>query len=448
MVKTIYGKLVITFIGVVAVSIIITFLLTNLFYQRKASDFLEQRMIEDATEITRIQSKLPAYVLPDWLQSMSKLQFNILLIREDGRQLHFGNQNDRWQIDNEIVQSVLAGNTYRGMKQFGYRPGFVGVPFTRNGVHYAIFLRPASNHSINQFGQMMMIVLSVTIVVGTILFLVAARLLSKPIRTISQAMKQVAKGDYNVQVEVTSRDEIGELSRIFNMMTKELSSIEAMRQEFVSNVSHEIRTPLTSIRGFARALSQTANEQEAKYLQIIEQESERLSKISANLLKLASLDTIKLNMTRFGLDEQIRMAVAACVPLWSVKQLHIEADLRKVEIDGDEDLLNQVWMNLLSNSIKFTPNEGQIHIQLTSTPTYATIIITDSGIGIAEEDIPRIFDRFYKADRSRTSQTSGSGLGLSIVRKIVKLHGGNIEIRSQLDKGTSVIVTLPLYQYK
>lgn len=365
-----------------------------------------------------------------------------------------------WTIPDDVKQLVLNGGIYHPENKemqnasgipglnfhFGFgnqdpEPRYVGVPFERDGVHYALFIRP--NQFSNQLSKWMLLALSVMLTTGVLLFLFAARLIARPIAKLSEATRQVAKGDYNVRVNLKRRDEIGELGNNFNQMTSQLSKIEAMRQEFVSNVSHEIQTPLTSIRGFAVALKDTASSEQMKHLKIIEQESERLSKLSSNLLKLASLDVVKLNLSNFRLDEQVRMAVVSCVPMWTAKNIEVSADLDKIVFHGDEDLLSQVWINLLSNAIKFTPEKGNIYITLTEDEQWIKTSVQDTGCGIDDEHVKHIFERFYKADTSRNSAVSGNGLGLSIVQKILMLHGGRIEATSTVGEGTTMTVYLP-----
>ncbi|WP_233531411.1 sensor histidine kinase [Paenibacillus alkalitolerans] len=220
-----------------------------------------------------------------------------------------------------------------------------------------------------------------------------------------------------------------------------------MRQQFVSNVSHEFQSPLTSIKGFSAELANDglSPDNRKRYAEIVTLECERLSRLSEDLLKLASLDAEQYphRPNLFRLDEQLRQVLIAVEPIWSDKLLHVEVMLDKVQITADSDLLYQVWLNLLSNSIKFTLTGGTIRISLTRRGGDANVCITDTGIGIPEQHLDRIFERFYKADRSRNRNTPGSGLGLSIVQSIVTLHGGRIQVRSEPGKGTEVTVSLP-----
>ncbi len=269
---------------------------------------------------------------------------------------------------------------------------------------------------------------------------------------IIDALERIAKGDFGVRVENIFEPQyqhvIGELINSVNRMALELNQMETMRREFISDVSHEIQSPLTSIRGFAQALqsdSLSAEERE-HYLKIIEMESIRLSKLSDNLLKLASLEAeqVRFEPKPYRLDRQIRNLILACEPQWMDKAIDMHVSLEEVTIAADEELLNQVWINLLHNSIKFTPHGGAVCINLFHHRDTIVCKITDTGIGIAEEDQAHVFERFYKADQSRQRSKEGSGLGLSIVKKIVEMHQGTIELESSVGAGTTFFVSLPI----
>jgi signal transduction histidine kinase len=220
-----------------------------------------------------------------------------------------------------------------------------------------------------------------------------------------------------------------------------------MRQEFISNVSHEIQSPLTSIRGFAQALrnDKLSSENRLHYLNIIEAESMRLSKLSDNLLRLASLesDTIRFEPKPYRLDKQLRRIVLSCEPQWVDKNINMDVSLEEVEINADEDMMNQVFINLINNSIKFTPEGGSVTVDLCKKSDTIEFKITDTGVGIAEDDQDHIFQRFFKGDKSRRPEIKGNGLGLSIVKKIVDLHHGTIKIQSKLGVGTTFTVSFP-----
>ncbi len=266
---------------------------------------------------------------------------------------------------------------------------------------------------------------------------------------ILSALERIARGDFSVRLEdeFTDNPMVSKLTSSVNKMAFELHQWESLRQEFISNVSHEIQSPLTSIRGFTQALEndQLTAEERHHYLGIIENESSRLARITEDLLKLAALesDHFKFEPKTYRLDQQIRNLILACEPQWRDKSIDMEASLDELEITADEDLLSQVWINLIHNAIKFTPEAGSVKVALSRRGDQAEVRITDTGIGISSEDRARIFERFYKADKSRTRTKEGSGLGLSIVQEIVELHHGTIEVKSKIGTGTTFIVRLP-----
>src|SRR5215831_16431475 len=265
---------------------------------------------------------------------------------------------------------------------------------------------------------------------------------------IIEALERIAKGDFSTRVtDPEARGSVGALAQTVNQMAVQLDQIEKMRQEFISNVSHEIQSPLTSIRGFACALRENHldDEERRHYLEIIEAEGTRLSKLAANLLKLAALDSdqARFEPKPYRLDAQIRSLVLASEPQWAAKQIEMEVSLDEATIAADEDLLSQIWINLIHNSIKFTPEGGRVRVTLQGRDDRFEVRITDTGIGIAPEDQPHIFERFYKADKSRNRGEGGSGLGLAIVKKTVEMHGGTIAVESQTGAGSTFFVKIP-----
>ncbi len=262
------------------------------------------------------------------------------------------------------------------------------------------------------------------------------------------ALSRISKGDFTVSLKVEEHDPFTELNRSVNKMAQELGNMETLRQDFISNVSHEIQSPLTSISGFASLLKtgSLSEEQRIHYLDIVETESKRLSKLSDNLLKLSSLDAqaVPLSKGEYRLDKQIRGAILMLEPQWAEKNINMEAQLEAVTTCADEELLSQVWINLLHNAVKFTPEGGEIRLSLCERDGLAECRITDNGIGIPQPDQIHIFERFYKVDQSRDRSLGGNGLGLSLCKKIVELHGGAITLESAPGKGTTFTVSLKI----
>ncbi|URJ45761.1 HAMP domain-containing sensor histidine kinase [Paenibacillus polymyxa] len=273
------------------------------------------------------------------------------------------------------------------------------------------------------------------------------------------ALKRISQGDFHINLDWDLGGRNGKHRRphpyvqlvdSINDMAANLKAMEKLREEFISNVSHEIGSPLTSIIGFAKALKDENldREQRDRYLTIIETECIRLSKLSDNLMKLAILDSERhlFRPSLYRLDKQLISLILACEPQWEAKKIDMIVEVDIVEVNADEDLMSQVWVNLLHNAIKFTPQGGSISISLSSNGDQAVICIADTGQGINEQDQQRIFERFYKADQSRARTVGGSGLGLSIAHKITEMHTGSISVSSKVGEGTVFTVMLPLRQ--
>lgn len=263
---------------------------------------------------------------------------------------------------------------------------------------------------------------------------------------ITNTLRQIAKGNFKVNLELPRQGPFIELAESINQMAGELNEMEQMRQEFISNVSHEIQSPLTSINGFARVLKKEglAPEEREHYLDIIEVESLRLSQLSDNLLKLTSLesDHHPFAPERYRLDKQLQNVVLVAEPHWQAKDLNVELTLSEIWVHADKDLLNQVWTNLLHNAIKFTPNAGTVSIGTMARSDEVVVQVQDTGIGILPGDQEHIFERFFKGDKSRNRTAGGSGLGLSIVKKIIDMHDGVISVESH-SNGTRFTVRIP-----
>jgi two-component system phosphate regulon sensor histidine kinase PhoR len=267
---------------------------------------------------------------------------------------------------------------------------------------------------------------------------------------ILDALERIAAGDFSVRLDDDFEENqiVSKLANSVNKMALELDQLENMRQEFISNVSHEIQSPLTSIRGFAQVLENDhlSPEERHHYLSIIKAESARLSRITEDLLKLAALESedAKFEPKPYRLDKQIRELILASEPQWTAKGIDIDVSLEEVSVNADEDLLSQVWTNLIHNSIKFTPQSGRVCVELHRQGDKIEFKISDTGLGISGEDQERVFERFFKADKARTHSNGGSGLGLSIVKKIVEMHEGTINLESKPGEGTTFTIALPI----
>ena len=269
--------------------------------------------------------------------------------------------------------------------------------------------------------------------------------LSKPVQVLTRAHEKVQEGDFSVRLPDNQPGEMGELMRSFNDMTEALGSTAYLQKDFISSISHEFKTPIASIRGFAKLLQMPGltEEQRTEYINLIAQESDRLSRLSETLLRLSALEqqTALASLTTFSLDEQLRQVILRLEPAWSHKDIGWQIDLNEVSVTSDQELLNQVWVNIIQNAIKFSPEGSEIAVRVFREGN-AIVEIEDHGCGMTEEAQKRIFDKFYQADKSRKQE--GVGLGLSLVKRIVDMMGGAITVRSEVNVGSTFRVELPV----
>ena len=268
----------------------------------------------------------------------------------------------------------------------------------------------------------------------------------RPLKQLTEATQKVREGDLTVRIpQPANQSELNQLIASFNLMLEELEHNEIFRKDFINNFSHEFKTPIVSIRGFARQLynEDLTDEQKREYIDIIVAESDKLARMSTNVLLLSKLEnqTIVTDRSRFSLDEQLRDELLLLEPAWSKKELAISPELENVDFAGSAELLSHVWRNLLSNAIKFSPQGGELRVDLYRREREILVSISDEGPGMDSETAARIFDKFYQGDTSHKSE--GNGLGLSIARRAVHLCGGSIEVDSAPDQGCRITVRLP-----
>ena len=289
-------------------------------------------------------------------------------------------------------------------------------------------------------------VLLISILSGAAIAVGLSKIFVSPMMKLGDAMRKVAGGDFSVRLDCTSRiRDVREVYGSFNTMVKELGNTETLQTDFVSNVSHEFKTPINAIEGYASLLqdSQLTDEQKNVYIDKIIFNTRRLSDLVGNILLLSKVNnqTISLKASTFRLDEQVRQSILALESKWEKKEIEFDIDLDEIEYTGYENLLSHVWLNLIDNAVKFSPQNGQIRIRLKQLDGSVTFSIWDNGLPIPEADIDRIFNKFYQGDNSHASE--GNGLGLALVRKIVAAAHGTINVTSSEDAGTEFVVELP-----
>ena len=271
------------------------------------------------------------------------------------------------------------------------------------------------------------------------------------VRVINDATEKVARGDFSVRVKLDEHIHIVEFEELydsFNQMVQELGTIETLRDDFVADVSHEIKTPIAAINGYATLLQDEnmTGEERQEHLQSILYNCKRLTALTGNILMLSKLDngTIHQKKQLFRLDEQIRRIVLSMEDEWTKKEMELDIEMDPVTYNGDEDLLYHVWLNLISNAIKFSNKGGLLQIRLEDNAAGTGLVcatIRDTGVGIRADQQNHIYDKFYQADRSRSKE--GNGLGLALVKQITDICGISISVRSKQGQGTTFILELP-----
>lgn len=292
------------------------------------------------------------------------------------------------------------------------------------------------------------IVLVANVITACVHFIFVPKVI-RPIEALISATGKVAKGDFSVRID--SKDQVGEIQKLsesFNAMAEELGGIEIFRSDFIRNFSHEFKTPIVSIAGFAKLVrrGRLTEEQKQEYLASIEEESMRLSYMATNVLNLTKVENQKIlaDVTKYNVSEQIRSAVLLLEAKWSKKNIDLQLEFGEYEIEANEELLKQVWINLIDNAVKFSPDGGTMVIDIADEEAELCISVGNTGDGIPQDKLDKIFHKFYQADESHAAE--GNGIGLAIVKRVIALHGGKVEVR--VKNGMTVFaVTLPKVQW-
>lgn len=285
-------------------------------------------------------------------------------------------------------------------------------------------------------GRMILLLAAVDTFIGFVV-VITATIPLRPVSNLILQMNRLASGDFQARLKfgrlLTSHPAFAELTDSFNKMAEELGNTEMLRNDFINNFSHEFKTPIVSVAGFAKVLKRggLTPEQQAEYLNIIEAESLRLSYMATNVLNLTRIEnqSILTNVSRFNLSEQIRSCILLLEHKWAPKELEWKLDFGEHEICGNEELLKQVWINLIDNAVKFSAHGDIVEIRLAQKEQEIRVSVINSGPEIPAEAREKIFNKFYQADESHSSE--GNGVGLAIVKRVAQLHGGRALVRSQ-----------------
>jgi signal transduction histidine kinase len=293
-------------------------------------------------------------------------------------------------------------------------------------------------------------ILSVLVVLAAALIFMysMSRRLSDPLRRLNRAAKRLAGGAFDERVEVAEKNEIGELAETFNFMAKSLGDLENMRSSFVANVSHELRTPMTTISGFVEGIldGTIAEEKRGQYLEIVLDESRRLSRLVSDLLDLDKIERNNqpLDLKEFDVNELLRLNLIKLERRVEDKRLNVEVEFENdpQKALAEKDSIQRVVVNLLDNAVKFADEGGYIGVKTGTSGNDVFVAVENSGLGMEPDELERIFDRFYKTDKSRSADKIGVGLGLYIVKNIIKNHGKQIWAESALGEYTRFTFTL------
>lgn len=458
--KSLYVKFIVITIGIMILSSILSFIISNTYYQQKLKPYNDQKNTEIALNIAQFANDHPTINLKEYLDNLSAIGYQFYLYEDTDNEHYFGASFRDKSLPIKTKESVREGEIFHGILYFPqetFVTGFfanelkntIGVPLTHNGTNYALFLRPDIKLLFNEMHILFGWLLALTIVLSIILVLFSTKYLVKPISKLTAATTTLSKGDFHVELDINRHDELGELSRSFSHMARKLGQMEDMRKEFISNISHDIQSPLSNIKGYTNLLENEAltSEEKQHYISVINEETKRLSALTKQLLLLASLDRNEhvLKKEQVHISKQINELIRSYQWLINEKGIMLSYSLPEIDIVGDPSLLHTVWDNLLSNAIKYNKPNGNIGISVEKNEEFIFVKFEDTGIGLYEDEVERIFDPFYRVDSARSRTVAGSGLGLSIVATIVKLHHGEMKVESIEKEGTSFIITLPIH---
>lgn len=288
-----------------------------------------------------------------------------------------------------------------------------------------------------------------SLIIGASVSMLLGKIPLRPVNDLINHMNRLARGDYHTRLKfggaISNHRAFNEISDSFNMLAEELENTEMLREDFVNNFSHEFKTPIVSIAGLAKLVNKgnLTDEQRTQYLNAIEEESLRLAAMATNVLNLTKIEnqTILSDVSEFNLSEQIRSCVLLLENKWTKKDLELQVDFDEYMILANEELLKQVWINLVDNAIKFSPRCGTVSIAIEGSHDRLTVMVGNTGSEISEENQKKIWKKFYQVDESHSSE--GNGVGLAIVKRIVELHNGQVSVKSH-EGMTTFSVALPL----
>ncbi|WP_054957878.1 sensor histidine kinase [Paenibacillus dakarensis] len=367
--------------------------------------------------------------------------------------------SDHSFIHEKDVQNIFAGKTvnmiHTDPNQNRYFVSGMVVP--TSGAHQennqAIYVLASTQHmdeSISRIRSLLLLSGTGALLLALGVTWISAQILSRPLLQMEKATRKIAAGDLETRLAIKNRDEVGSLAEAINDLAIDLQRYRDSRQEFFANISHELRTPITYLEGYAKVVKEklySSEDEKDKYLGIIQDEAGRLQRLVNDLFELAKMEEGKISLSLEWID--LRDIVQSSVRKleWKVKEKGLTIQTVFDEaiplIQGDGLRIEQIMLNILDNAIRYT-DQGSISIHIHKSVEHVQLSIIDTGMGIPEEELPFLFDRFYRIEKSRSRQFGGTGLGLSIAKKLINLHGGQIQVSSKLGNGTRFDIYFPL----
>ena len=377
-----------------------------------------------------------------------------VLLCSDEALLRIAKDTSLGEITSQVTDSLFVISTMRGLFDRPQYAAATPVTIKEKTIGYVLVSAPTASLGNTLSSNLKVYMVSVfgALALSFVVVYLLTLHIVRPLRQMAAATRRFAQGDFSARVTVRGKDEMAELADALNHMAVSLSSVEMMRRSFIANVSHELKTPMTTIAGFVDGMldGTIPPEQQSRYMKIVSGEVKRLSRLVRSMLDLSRIDSgeLKMNMVRMDLTEALCGVLVSSEQRIEKKHLRITGleDCGKMEIDGDYDLMCQVLYNLVDNAIKFTDDGGVVDFRLSKTDGRVNVVVRNSGAGIPAEEMPQIFERFYKSDRSRALDKNGMGLGLYIVKTVISLHRGEVAVRSVEGEFTEFAFWVPAAQ--
>ncbi len=459
--KSLSFKLWFTIISSIILSVVFAYSLSQYFYKNLYVEKVKKDLINESSLLAadysggQITDEFKQKV--DWFNSKNESEiFVVNNPRELSACLPF-DVDYQTLISEEERQMLLEGKT---IEKDGYEPRFgkkivaAIIPLLDEnrleGIIYTYIPVDSITDIIQEFAVKWMIAAILFLIIAILLTTKWLKKLIHPIQEMEVAARQVSKGDYSIQVPVTSHDEVGQLAKAFNEMAKSIHLEEEKKREFLENVSHELRTPLSYVKGYTQAILDgviSDQQGETKYLQLISRETLRMQQLVSDLMELTRMEgnQVPLQTSPMAFAQFIEDFAVKYEQILSEKKLKLQLQLNPDPIImADERKMEQILQNIFDNAIQYTDANGSISVILEQYKDTCRLTIADTGCGIPEQDLPHIMNRFYRVNKARSRSNGGSGLGLSIVKKLVTLQNGEITIESKAEKGTKVILVFPI----